>query len=317
MGFIVEQFPIQNQSVWKFLVEELEFTLREARRAISRKRVLLNGKPVTNPNLVGTGILKYIRFKPEKIGITPFFETPFFALFDKPSGIPIHPKKLVNSKSLLDEVRYLYGNYANLVHRLDRETSGLIVASKNRCAERELKSLFQNRLVEKEYLALVRGSLKKRIKLSAPVGTQKGSLVRLKMEVVSTGREAITEIEPILELKINRAVEKERFTLVRLRPLTGRQHQLRVHLNYLGHPIVGDPIYGVSEEIASHYLNGKLLIEERVRETGASRLLLHAFKLKFTFMGRRYVFVSPTNFLKEIEKELKVEKIETKTVPFR
>ena len=135
MGFVTKEFKIKDTKIIDFLVKELGFNLREAKRAIDRGRVSLNGKRVTEKSARGSGILKCIVFEPNGYGIKPIFETTHFAVFDKPSGVAIHPKKLANTKSLLDDVRNLYGNDANLVHRLDKETSGLIIASKNKFAE--------------------------------------------------------------------------------------------------------------------------------------------------------------------------------------
>ena len=94
-------------------------------------------------------------FEPNGYGLKPIFETAHFAIFDKPSGVAIHPKKLANTKSLLDDVRALWGNEANLVHRLDKETSGLVMASKNKFSESILKRAFQDKEIQKKYLPLI------------------------------------------------------------------------------------------------------------------------------------------------------------------
>jgi 23S rRNA pseudouridine1911/1915/1917 synthase len=207
---------------------------------------------------------------------------------------------LANTKTLLDDVRRLFGPEANLVHRLDRETSGVVIASKNRFAEREFKTSFQRREVEKEYLAVVRGKIERPLRISAPLEANRDPAIKVKMVVSPTGREAITDLVPLENWG--------EFTLVKLRPLTGRQHQLRVHLAHIGHPIVGDPLYGVPVEVGEAYLDKKLSPTERLRWCLAPRLLLHAYKIGFRFFGNRYKLISPTDFKREAKRILGIEK---------
>ena len=290
MGFVEKEFEINDTKILDFLVKELGFNLREAKRAIDRGRVSLNGKRVTEKSARGSGILKCIIFEPNGYGLKPIFETTHFAVFDKPSGVAIHPKKLANTKSLLDDVRSLYGNNANLVHRLDKETSGLIIASKNKFAESILKQMFQNKEVNKKYLALVKGHLNKEITIKKPILANKDENIKVKVLIHPEGKEAITIVKPIKKLGEN--------TLVECTLLTGRQHQIRVHLFSIGHPIVGDPLYGVDNEFADKYLNKKVTEKERIKITGAKRLMLHAYKLEFEFMNNRYILVSEFKDLK-------------------
>jgi 23S rRNA pseudouridine1911/1915/1917 synthase len=297
MGFVVREFSINGEKVLDFLVEKLGFTPREAKRAIDRGRVSIDGKPVREKGEKGRGILKCIIFEPNGYGLTPFFETLHFAVFDKPSGVAIHPKKLANTRSLLDDVRRLYGNGANLVHRLDKETSGVVIASKNRVAERILKQAFQNREVEKGYLALVEGVIPRRLTIKKPIAVNRNEEIKVKVTISPTGKSATTLVKPL-------EVIDNRFTLVEVTPLTGRQHQIRVHLWSIGHRIVGDPLYGVPNPIADRYLKKELTPKERIFWSGAPRLMLHAHRLQFTFFGNRYHLVSPTNFREEIGKIL-------------
>jgi len=291
MGFVTKEFKIKDTKILDFLVKELGFNLREAKRAIDRGRVSLNGKRVTEKSARGSGILKCIVFEPNGYGLTPIFETTHFAVFDKPSGIAIHPKKLANTKSLLDDVRNLYGNDANLVHRLDKETSGLIIASKNKFAESILKKMFQNKEVNKKYLALVKGHLHKEMTIKKPILANKDENIKVKVTIHPDGKDAITIVKPIKKIGEN--------TLVECTLLTGRQHQIRVHLFSIGHPIVGDPLYGVDNDFADKYLNKKVTQEERIKITGAKRLMLHAYKLEFEFMNNRYVLISEFKDLEE------------------
>jgi 23S rRNA pseudouridine1911/1915/1917 synthase len=290
MGFVVKEFEIKNQKILDFLID-LGFSSREAKRAIDRGRVSLNGKRVTEKSARGSGILKAIVFEPNGYGLKPIFETPHFAVFDKPSGVAIHPKKLADTKSLLDDVRKLFGNNANLVHRLDKETSGLVIASKNKFAESVLKQAFQNKEIKKSYLALIKGHLDKTLTIKKPILANKDENIKVKVIIHPDGKESITIVKPVKKMGNN--------TLVECDLLTGRQHQIRVHLFSIGHPIVGDPLYGVDNEFADRYLNKQVMEEERIKITGAKRLMLHSYKLEFNFMNNKYVIKSD-NFLKNL-----------------
>ena len=284
MGFVVKEFEIKNEKVLDFLVHKLGFSLREAKRAIDRGRVSLNGEKVKEKSFKGSGVLKCIVFEPNGYGLEPIFETTHFGVFDKPSGVAVHPKKLANTKSLLDDVRRLWGNDANLVHRLDKETSGLIIASKNKFSESYLKQAFQNKEVKKRYLALVKGSLDREYTIKKPIAVNKDEAIKVKVVISDDGKEATTIIKPIKKIGNN--------TLVECIPLTGRQHQIRVHLYSIGHPIVGDPLYGVDNDFADRYLNKLVDENERIKKTGAKRLMLHAYYLEFEFMNNKYVLTS-------------------------
>ena len=284
MGFVVKEFEIKNEKVLEFLVKKLGFSLREAKRAIDRGRVSVNGKRITQKSKKASGILKCILFEPNGYGLKPIFETMHFAIFDKPSGVAIHPKKLVNTKSLLDDVRMLFGNEANLVHRLDKETSGLVIASKNKFSESILKRAFQDKEIKKKYLALVKGEIKRQITIKKPIALNKDENIKVKVLIHPEGKESITIINPIKKIGEN--------TLVECIPLTGRQHQIRVHLYSINHPIIGDPLYGVDNDFANRYLNKEITEKERIEKTGSNRLMLHAYYLEFMFMNNKYVITS-------------------------
>ena len=284
MGFVTKEFEIKDEKVLDFLVKKLGFSLREAKRAIDRGRVSVNGKRITQKSEKASGILKCILFEPNGYGLKPIFETMHFAIFDKPSGVAIHPKKLANTKSLLDDVRKLFGNEANLVHRLDKETSGLVMASKNKFSESILKRAFQDKEIKKKYLALVKGEITRQITIKKPIAVNKDENIKVKVLIHPEGKESVTIIKPIKKIGNN--------TLVECIPLTGRQHQIRVHLYSIGHPIVGDPLYGVDNDFANRYLNKEITEKERIEKTGSNRLMLHAYYLEFMFMNNKYIITS-------------------------
>lgn len=128
---------------------------------------------------------------------------------------------------------------SGVVHRLDKETSGLILVAKNSSAFRNLQAQFKERTVEKSYLALAHGNIvPKTGEINVPVGRLPWN--RKRFGIIAGGRPSITSYEVIESLSNG----KENFSLVRLFPKTGRTHQIRVHLKYINHPILGDPLYG-------------------------------------------------------------------------
>ena len=225
---------------------------------VNRGRVAFNGERVKKYNQNYDGILTIIYFKPQPLGLKPIFETEDFAIFDKPSGVAVHPKGLTHSQTLLDDVRFLYGKDANLAHRLDKETSGLVMASKNKFSESILKRAFQDKEIQKKYLALVKGEINQQITIKKPIALNKDENIKVKVLIHPEGKESITIINPIKKIGKN--------TLVECIPLTGRQHQIRVHLYSINHPIVGDPLYGVDNDFANRYLNKEITEKERIEK---------------------------------------------------
>ena len=146
--------------------------------------------------------------------------------------------------------------------------------------------MFENRQYQKEYLAVVDGKITKNISINSGIKKDSLSNIGVKMTIANDGKESLTIIEPISYDKIKNQ------TLIKAIPHTGRQHQIRVHLNSIGHRIVGDPIYGIDETIADSYLTKKLNQKDRVFYTGYKRLLLHANKLSFKYNNLKYNFYS-------------------------
>jgi 23S rRNA pseudouridine1911/1915/1917 synthase len=186
----------------------------------------------------------------ESIPLRVAYEDADLLIVDKPAGLVVHPSAghgtgtLVNA--LLGHVRVrgeTLGGIAGvgrpgIVHRLDKETSGLLVVAKNDAAQASLMRQFSGRTVEKEYLALVRGDAPApRGRVEAPIGRDPRD--RQRMAVVAGGRESVTDYEAI--------GTGGGYTLLALQPRTGRTHQLRAHLAYLGLPIAGDLRYGGGE----------------------------------------------------------------------
>lgn len=209
-------------------------------------------------------------------------------VINKPADLVCHPTKGDEYSSLISRVRLYLGaeSKPHLVNRLDRETSGVTVAAKNAGAAGELGKIWETRSVEKEYLAIVHGHMREEHGLiDAPLGKDEQSVVAIKDCVRPDGTPAQTEFW--LQQRFSRA--EGDFTLLRLLPKTGRKHQIRIHLAHLGHPIVGDKIYGGDETL---YL---ALVERRLTEEQRARLILpnhalHASAVRFEWRGQPVEF---------------------------
>ena len=283
MGFSFTKIEVKGRIIPE-LVKHLNILPREAQKFIDRKRVYFQNRVITDKKSYIEGEVEVIIFKPNPTGNRPIFEVKEFAVFDKPSGIAVHPKNLENRTTLLDDIRFYLGDSANLAHRIDKETSGLVLASKTKESERELKKLFEERKVQKYYIAKVKGEIKESLIIDKPILKNRDMNIKVKVLIDKNGKRGVTEIIPI---KFD-----GKDTIVLAKPITGRQHQIRVHLYSIGHPIVGEPIYGVDIEIADKYLKGELSEEERKRVIGCNRLMLHSYKIEFNYKGVNYIIYS-------------------------
>lgn len=296
MSYKIKKFQLQRKvKAFKFLLENFNLSMKDAQRWIDKKRVSCEGKEIHQKNFELVGLVEVAVFTPSTLGLKPIFQTSDFALFEKPFGVLVHPSSRHTEYSLTHEAKYLFGSEANIVHRIDKETSGLVIVSKNKTAEREIKMLFENRQIQKGYIALVQGHIDKELFIDAPIAKNREfSEIKLKVRISDEGKVSQTIIKPI------EYYEDLNQTLIEAIPLTGRQHQIRVHLFHVKHTIVGDPIYGVDFETADLYLNGKLDANERIKKTGSTRLMLHANWLEFTYKNR-YKLHSKTNLYQKIQ----------------
>ena len=296
MPFAFDYFEVQEPTMaFIVLLRRYNIEHREAQRIIARGRLFCNEETVEIKNKVISGNMKVLVFKPKSRGHSPIFKTNEFMVFDKPSGILVHPNKVITPYSMLDEVRTFGGEKANGVHRIDMETSGLFLASVNRENEIKLKTMFERKEIKKSYLAWVRGNTKEQFSVDAPIKTRDDySVIKHKVEIGIDGKKAQTNFTKIL---YNEELDA---SLLHVEPLTGRTHQIRIHLFHMKHPILGDPIYGTTFETAEAYLEDRLSKKERQLLTGADRLMLHANTLEFS-LNSKYFIKSRVDFRKNIE----------------
>jgi 23S rRNA pseudouridine1911/1915/1917 synthase len=265
--------------------QRLDIYLAEMLSDLSRSRlsglirtqfILVNGRSSKAANRLKNGdtievILpppEPMEIRPEKVDFLLLFEDEDLLVIAKPPGVVVHPacghKEGTLVHGLLDHCENLSGisgvERPGIVHRLDKDTSGIMVIAKSDKSHHGLVELFKTRQVKKVYHALVVGRPDKRIGcISQPIGRHRSK--RKKMAVLEHGgRDAVTCWKVLEELPNN-------LTFVEVRPETGRTHQIRVHMAFLGHPVAGDGLYGGSRQL-------KTLIDIK-------RQCLHAFSLSF------------------------------------
>lgn len=284
----------------KLLSEKLDFSRSFIAKAIEKGEILVNDLPcepkkklkegsVININI---GEPEEIDALPEDIPIDIVYEDSDIAVINKPQGMVVHPAPGNYSGTLVNAVLYHISDLSGIngklrpgiVHRLDKDTSGLIVIAKNDDAHVELQRQIQCKEARRSYYALVYGSVKNDFRIQQPIGRHKTD--RKKMAVVSDGRYAATNFTVVEQYK--------GYTLLRADLETGRTHQIRVHLAHAGHSIVCDPLYGRKEH--AFKLKGQLL---------------HAFELSFSH-PKTGDFLSFTAELPQYFKDvlLKLEKLE-------
>ncbi|RDU68857.1 RluA family pseudouridine synthase [Helicobacter brantae] len=289
MPFITQRFFIQEeQKAFLWLMRTLHCTQKEAQKILDKGWLTQEGQAIHKSQSI-CGEISLTHFSPSPLKLPIVLQTPYFVIYDKPAFLLTHPKGTFSHPSLCDALKSEFGLQANPVHRLDKETSGLLLCSINKTYESQLKALFETSQIQKTYLALVRGNLKEEQIIDSPILTPPKGAKHSNLQIRSTlspqGKNAQTHILPLKSLKDS--------TLVQATPLTGRTHQIRLHLCSIGHPILGDPLYGCEDKFAQAYLESDLGEEQRESYFGAKRLMLHAYSLKFSFLGENYEVSSP------------------------
>ncbi len=292
MPFVKEKFHIEEETIaFLYVMRTLNYTQGQAQRHIAKGRLLIDGKSMSHTGTKVQGNVEMVFFRPKGTGLRPNFQNHNFMIFEKPSGVLVHPNTMATPYSMLDEVRQIAGDNANGTHRIDMETSGLFLASKHKKAEHHLKSSFENRTIKKSYLAWVDGKLTEPFSSTESIKVNKDGYdtTKHKVFISEEGKASHTDFIP---LEYDEALDA---SLIACYPHTGRLHQIRIHLFHVKHPILGDPIYGASYAASDDYLDMTQSEENRLIQHGAPRLMLHAQSLQFTY-GSKFHIESKLDF---------------------
>ena len=268
-----------------YLSEKLNYTRSKVKKLIDDGCVFVNGAKIKSSDKLPEGALVTVdEPDPKPLGLTPVnlpidivYQDKDIAVINKPQGLTVHDGNGVKGYTLvnlllanLDSLSGINGVIRpGIVHRIDKDTSGLLVVAKNDAAHVSLAAQIQNKTCKRTYIALLEGVLKQdggRIETHI----ERSQKNRTMMTVSDKGRLAITEFKVLKRY--------DNYTLCEFNLKTGRTHQIRVHSKFIGHPIVGDPVYGYKNQ--KFKLNGQLL---------------HAVKLELTHpaTGERMTFTAP------------------------
>ena len=252
-----------------FLSSETEYSRSRLSKFIKEGQVLVNGKTISSSFKVKEGDIVWfndvqdeeIDVTAEKMDIDIVYEDDYLAVINKKSGIVVHPAVGNYSHTLVNGLMYHFNNISKggtirpgIVHRLDKDTSGLMVVAKNDLVHDKLSNMIKEKQVERKYLALVWGTIKhEKGTIDAPIGRDLNNRQKYTVTDINS-KDSVTHFKVL-----------ERFkdvTLIECKLDTGRTHQIRVHMEYIGHPVVNDPVYG-KRKIINNF--GQMLHSKSIR----------------------------------------------------
>ncbi len=236
-----------KERIDKYLSEKLDLSRSKVQKLILKELVLVNGKVISNNYKVREGDLVKVtiveessKVEPEDIKLDIVYEDKYLMIINKESGMVVHPAAGHFSHTLVNALAYYLhlDNLSNMrpgiVHRLDKDTSGLMVVAKDDNTLELLSKMIKEKKVKRHYLALVYGEIMHSSgKIDAPIGRDPHN--RQRQAIVDGAKRSITNFKVLKRFK--------NATLVECELETGRTHQIRVHMKYIGHPIVNDPVY--------------------------------------------------------------------------
>ncbi len=259
-----------------FISENLSgYTRSSVKKLFEGGFVKINGKTVKASQSVTAGVSAEVTLpdaveytaKPENIPLDIVYEDEDIAVVNKPQGMTVHMGNGVTEGTLVNALLYRLDNLSGIngvirpgiVHRIDKDTSGLLVVAKNDAAHLSLSAQIENKLCTRTYLALLDGIVKNdRGTVTTYIGRDPKDRIKMAVVEPAKGKLAVTDY------KVLKRYEKG-FTLCRFDLHTGRTHQIRVHARHLGYPVVGDPVYGIKKQ--KFNLNGQLLHAWRLQLT--------------------------------------------------
>jgi len=273
--YLTQKFRFLNRSQWQQRITTAAL-LVNARRPKASYRLKLNDR-----------ITFSYPASPPPRSLPIIYQDRYFAAVQKPSGIPCQPNGRARLRNLKRAVQQQLGKDFSPVHRLDLETSGIVICSAKRSVSTALLHMFRQHTITKRYLAIVSPPPAwQQHEINAPIGKPSASAIRIKKWVSRDGKHALTRCT-VLERRDNSA-------LLQVEPITGRTNQIRVHLAHCGHPILGDKLYHPDERVFLEFFAQGLTpyVLEAVR---CARLCLHNSRLCFTHpcTGQRLDLHSP------------------------
>ena len=246
MEVIVDE---ENVRIDKYLASKTDYSRETITKMLAEEYILANGKSIKasykvkvgDVILIKDGFVKEMSLEATKMDIDIVYEDEYLMVINKDSGVVVHPGAGNSNDTLVNGLLYYNKTLSKgeefrpgIVHRLDKDTSGLMIVAKDDKAHELLADDFKNKRIHREYIALLDGVFpQKKAIIDAPIGRSKQYFD--KMEVCKYGKKAITNLEVIKKYKD--------YTLVKLVLETGRTHQIRVHLAYIGYPVHNDPVY--------------------------------------------------------------------------
>ena len=258
----------ENIRIDKYLSENTEYSRSKIQKLIEQNNILVNNKEITNNYKTKLNDIitieeqeEIITNEKEKMDLDIVYEDEYLAIINKPSGLVTHPAVGNKEHTLVNGLLYHFNNLSNeetirpgIVHRLDKDTSGLMVVAKNDLVHDKLSEMIKNKEVERKYLALVWGVVRhEKGTIDAPIGRDINDRQKYTVTDINS-KDSITHFKVLERYKDA--------TLIECKLETGRTHQIRVHMNYINHPVVNDPVYGKRKKFNDY---GQMLHSKSIR----------------------------------------------------
>lgn len=255
---IENMITTENIRIDQYLATELDVSRSKIQKLIKKEKILINDKKTSNnyilkstDNIKIIGELEMvIDIKPENIPLDIVYEDDDLLIVNKKSGMVVHPAAGNFEKTLVNALLYRFNLSSGtssirpgIVHRIDKDTSGLLVVAKNDWTHERLSEMIKNKEIERIYIALVDGNIPHETgTVDAPIGRDIDNRQRMMVTDIN-GKDSITHFKVLKRYS--------RHTLIKCKLETGRTHQIRVHMKYIGYPIYNDPVYGKRKETTS------------------------------------------------------------------